>query len=214
MLWITARGGHVGMYGFVFVYVHSFDAMSAAGWRWHHRGSSLVFLTNKGRGVGACSPPFFYASVLSHNVSSHSSSRHADVVSFTHTCVCVLARAHTHLFSFSHVQREHTQTHTHQQANSCGRGFRWATVHDESITARHLCQLVPGQGGARGVQESHPTITSRKPRLQTNNKTKEHTKQLPRTSLASRHITQKNTKTIDILTDTHTHTRTHTHTHN
>ncbi len=97
-------------------------------------------------------------------------------------CVCVLARAHTHLFSFSHVQREHTPTHTHQQANSCGRGFRWATVHDESITARHLCQLVPGQGGATGVQESHPTITSRKPRLQTNYKKKK----LPCVSLASR----------------------------
>jgi hypothetical protein len=164
------------MYGFVFVYVHSFDAMSAAGWRWHHRGSSLVFHTDKGRGVGACSPPFFYASVLSHNVSSHPSSRHADVGSFTQMCLCVCSHAHTHISSCSrtctpaHNKRTHTNRPVVVEGDSDGPRFMMKVL---------LQGISVNLFRGKEVQEAY----------------KKAIQQLPRVSLASRQTTkQKNTQ--------------------
>jgi hypothetical protein len=112
MLWITARGGHVGVSNFVFVYVRSFGGMFAAGRRWHHRGSCLVFYTNKGKGWGACPPPSFYSSVLSHNVPSHLHLLDMQTLIHSHT-VCVCGRPHTQLSKVSHLQaRTYTIAHT------------------------------------------------------------------------------------------------------
>ena len=162
----------MGMYDFAFVYVRSFYAMFAAGRRWHHRGSSLVFHTNKGRGVGACSPPFFYASVLSHNVSSHSSSRHADVDSFTHTHVCVCWPARTHISSRSRTCSASTHQRTHTN--------RPIVVEGDSDGPRFMMKVLL-QGISVNLFRGKEVQQAYKKAIQ----------QLPRVSLASRQTTKK-----------------------